>query len=82
MISCRYCCNSYISENVDHFAAQISRVEALGQSRSKSSFARIGREQGGLEALPRVLRAANASRFVHFYIVVFLLNLVLWSEKR
>ena len=36
MYVCSCCCNSYISENVDHFAAQISRVEALGQSRSKS----------------------------------------------
>ena len=34
----------YVSLNVEHFAAQISRVEALGQSRSKSSFPRIGRE--------------------------------------
>ena len=37
-------CNPYVSENVEHFVAQISRVEALGQSRSKSSFARIGRD--------------------------------------
>ena len=36
--------NPYESENVEHFAAQISRVEALGQSRSKSSFARLGRD--------------------------------------
>ena len=39
-----WCKNSYVSKNVEHFAAQISRVEALSQSRSKSSFPRIGRE--------------------------------------
>ena len=33
-----------VRENVEHFAAQISCVKALGQSRSKSSFARIGRD--------------------------------------
>ena len=33
-----------LSENVEHFAALISRVEALSQSRSKSSFVRIGRD--------------------------------------
>ena len=33
-----------VSENIEHFAAKISRVEALGQSRSKSSFQRIGTE--------------------------------------
>ena len=33
-----------VSENVEHFRAQMSRVEALGQSRSKSSFPQIGRE--------------------------------------
>ena len=44
MFACSCLCNSYTSENVEHFAAQISRVEELGQSRSKSSFPRIGRE--------------------------------------
>ena len=37
-------CTYNVSENVEHFAAQISRVEALGQSQSKSNFARIGRD--------------------------------------
>ena len=44
MYVCSCWCNPYVSENVEHSAAQISRFEALGQSRSKSSFARIGRD--------------------------------------
>ena len=39
MYVCSCWCNPYVSENVEHFVAQISRVEAVGQSRSKSSFA-------------------------------------------
>ena len=35
---------TYVNLNVRHFAAQISCVEALGQSRSKSNFSRIGRD--------------------------------------
>lgn len=57
-------------------------------------FARFTRNQGGLEPLPILLCAASGSylpriqllfrvepNFVDFHIVVFLLNLVLWSEK-
>ena len=69
MYFCSCWCNSYVSENVEHFAAQISRVEALGQSRSKSRGAyHLARKSGnfGLKSNGKIISRKFRSETVEY----------------